>query len=70
MVCRDLTPNQRAGRLKQWLNYLRKHHPEGQRAFDELRESNDPARVEAWLRAQTLPQEPMPVPAAEIPVAC
>jgi tRNA-dihydrouridine synthase C len=33
----------RAGRLKQWLNYLRNRHPEAQQAFDELRLSNDPA---------------------------
>ena len=69
-VCGRVERRHRAGRLKQWLNYLRKRYPEGQRAFDELRESNDPAHVEAWLQAQTLPQEPMPVPAAEIPVAC
>jgi len=39
----------RAGRLKQWLNYLRRRHPGAQQAFDELRLSNDPALVEAWL---------------------
>ena len=69
-VCGRVERRHRAGRLKQWLNYLRKCHPEGQRAFDELRESNDPARVEAWLQGQSLPQEPMSVPAAEIVVAC
>jgi tRNA-dihydrouridine synthase C len=69
-VCDRVERRHRAGRLKQWLNYLRKRHPEGQRAFDELRESNDPAHVEAWLLRHNLPQERMPVPAAEIPVAC
>lgn len=39
----------RAGRLKQWLNYLRQRHPEAQVAFDELRLSNDPAHIESWL---------------------
>lgn len=70
LVCGRVERRHRAGRLKQWLNYLRKRYPEAQRAFDELRESNDPAHMEAWLRAQSLPQEPMPVPAAEIAVAC
>jgi tRNA-dihydrouridine synthase C len=40
----------RAGRLKQWLNYLRKRHPEAQVAFDELRLVSEPEAIEAWLR--------------------
>jgi tRNA-dihydrouridine synthase C len=65
----------RAGRLKQWLNYLRKRYPEGQRAFDELRGSNDPEHVEAWLQQHApqphrLPQAAIPAPAAEIVVTC
>ncbi|MCW5653477.1 tRNA-dihydrouridine synthase [Hydrogenophaga sp.] len=39
----------RAGRLKQWLNLLRRRYPEAQAAFDELRLVNDPAVVDAWL---------------------
>lgn len=39
----------RAGRLKQWLNYLRRHYPQAQHAFDELRLSNDPRHVQAWM---------------------
>ena len=43
----------RAGRLKQWLNYLRHRHPEAQVAFDELRLHHDPQAIEAWIaRAQ------------------
>lgn len=43
----------RAGRLKQWLNYLRHRHPEAQAAFDELRLHHDPQAIEAWIaRAQ------------------
>jgi tRNA-dihydrouridine synthase C len=38
----------RAGRLKQWLNYLRKRYPEAQTAFDHLRVSNEPQQMEAW----------------------
>ena len=47
---------QRAGRLKQWLNYLRKRYPEAQQAYDDLRLFNEPAHIEAWLHRQTEPQ--------------
>ena len=40
----------RAGRLKQWLNYLRRSYPEAQQAFDDVRLLQDPAHVEQWLR--------------------
>jgi tRNA-dihydrouridine synthase C len=56
-------PRHRAGRLKQWLNYLRKRHPEAQRAFDALRLSNDPEQVQAWLR-HNLPARPLDLLAA------
>lgn len=39
----------RAGRLKQWLNYLRRCHPAAQAAYDELRTVNDPQAVQQWL---------------------
>ena len=42
----------RAGRLKQWLNYLRRSYPEAQQAFDDVRLLHDPAVVEQWLQQQ------------------
>ena len=39
----------RAGRLKQWLNLLRRRYPEAQAAFDELRTTNDASEVAAWV---------------------
>ncbi|SDD51394.1 tRNA-dihydrouridine synthase C [Paracidovorax valerianellae] len=33
LVCEDLEPRQRAGRLKQWLNLLRRRFPEGEAAY-------------------------------------
>jgi tRNA-dihydrouridine synthase C len=36
--------------LKQWLNYLRRHYPEAQQAFDTLRVVQDPQVMEAWLK--------------------
>ena len=35
-------PRHRAGRLKQWLNLLRRRYPQAQRAYDDLRLVNDP----------------------------
>lgn len=60
----------RAGRLKQWLNYLRRAYPEAQAAFDELRLSNDPLVIEAWLRSRAAlgpvgPGGPCPAVASE-----
>lgn len=45
----------RAGRLKQWLNLLRRRHPSAQLAFDELRMCNDPDALTTWL-ARQLPE--------------
>jgi tRNA-dihydrouridine synthase C len=42
----------RAGRLKQWLNYLRRVYPEAQEAFMALRTINDPVLIEQWLKTQ------------------
>jgi tRNA-dihydrouridine synthase C len=39
----------RAGRLKQWLNYMRRVYPAAQQAFDELRLVHDAHKIDAWL---------------------
>lgn len=48
-VCTRVEPRHRAGRLKQWLNYLRHRYPQAQNAFDAIRVGNDPVAIEAWL---------------------
>jgi tRNA-dihydrouridine synthase C len=48
-VCQRVAPRHRAGRLKQWLNYLRRSYPQAQDAFDELRRVHEPARIQAWI---------------------
>jgi tRNA-dihydrouridine synthase C len=48
-VCSRVAARHRAGRLKQWLNYLRRTYPEAQAAFDQLRLVHDSARIQAWL---------------------
>jgi tRNA-dihydrouridine synthase C len=42
LVSLRVEPRHRAGRLKQWLNLLRRRYPQAQRAYDELRLVNDP----------------------------
>ena len=54
----------RAGRLKQWLNLLRRRYPEAQRAYDELRLVNDPAQLGAAMFANV---RAIPVPEFEAP---
>jgi tRNA-dihydrouridine synthase C len=48
-----VAPRHRAGRLKQWLNYLRRVYPQAQDAFDQLRLLNDPAKIDHWLTHQS-----------------
>lgn len=51
LVSQRVEARHRAGRLKQWLNYLRRHSPDAQNAYDEVRVINDPKVMEAWLAA-------------------
>lgn len=50
-----IAPRHRAGRLKQWLNLLRRRFPEAQQAWDLIRSVNEPARVTALLFAHAAP---------------
>ena len=45
LVCGHIEPHARAGRLKQWLNYLRRRHPQAEAAYAAVRTINDPLRV-------------------------
>ncbi len=49
MVCARLEPRQRAGRLKSWLNYLRRRFPQAQTAYDEVRTMTRQSDVDTWL---------------------
>ena len=46
-----VAPRHQAGRLKQWLNMLRRRFPEAQALFDTVRASNDSATVQRELLA-------------------
>ena len=45
LVSGHLEPRARAGRLKQWLNYLRRRHPQAELAYAAVRAVNDPRIV-------------------------
>ena len=49
IVCTRLDARSRAGRLKQWLNFLRRCFPEAEAAYRALKTINDTALIDAWL---------------------
>jgi len=51
IVCTQLDPKKRAGRLKQWLNFLRRRFPEAEVAYQALRTARD-QDVDVWLAAE------------------
>ena len=53
IVCSRLDARSRAGRLKQWLNFLRRRFPEAEVAYQTLKTTNDVAVIDEWL-ASTL----------------
>lgn len=44
-----ITPRHRPGRLKQWLNFLRRRFPEAEAAYQQLRTVNEPAAMRQAL---------------------
>ena len=59
LVNRQIEPRARAGRIKQWLNYLRRCYPEAERCYASVRTLNDPALVGACLFADLVPPAPV-----------
>lgn len=55
IVTTRLDNKAQAGRLKQWLNFLRRRFPEAEVAYQALKTINSPAVVDAWLNRQTQP---------------
>ena len=76
-IARQAEPRHRAGRLKQWLNMLRRRYPEAQLVFDAVRPLGDPAQVQALLFTSTAappaaprsPAPPRPAPPPRHPAA-
>jgi len=54
LVCGDLEPRQRAGRLKQWLNLLRRRFPEAEAAYQHVRTMTDQRAITAWVAGLNL----------------
>ena len=57
IVTTRLDSKAQAGRLKQWLNFLRRRFPEAELAYQALKTINHPAVVQAWLDGQKLAVE-------------
>ena len=53
LVCARLERKQQAGRLKQWLNFLRHRYSQAQEAYMALRTLSDPRLIDAWMLEQT-----------------
>jgi tRNA-dihydrouridine synthase C len=55
LVCTRLDARSRPGRLKQWLNFLRRSFPEAETAYQQLKGVNDPVLIDAWLAGMAAP---------------
>lgn len=58
LICTFGFAKYRPGRIKQWLNYLRKTYPQAEEAYMTVRTMNDSRVVEAWLRELTAQHTP------------
>ncbi len=58
LVCARLERRQQAGRLKQWLNFLRRRFPEAEPAYQAICRMNDPRQIDAWFASQTMQDQP------------
>jgi tRNA-dihydrouridine synthase C len=70
VVRENVQPKHQAGRLKQWLHYLRRRHPQAEAAYAELRTVNSPDELAARLFAPLVEFTPVrtapsPLPACE-----
>ena len=52
LCCARLEVRQQAGRLKQWLNFLRRRYPQAEEAYMAVRTFHDPALVVQWMVGQ------------------
>jgi len=57
IVSTRLDSKAQAGRLKQWLNFLRRRFPEAEVAYQALKTINSPAVVDDWLKRQIFSPE-------------
>jgi tRNA-dihydrouridine synthase C len=69
LVALQAAPRHRAGRMKQWLNLLRRRFPEAQAAYDAVRVLSEPAAVQAALFGPASAPSPPASPQAARPPA-
>jgi tRNA-dihydrouridine synthase C len=53
VVRSQLDVRAQAGRLKQWLNFMRRRYPEAQEAYDQLKSVTDLSVFDAWCARQS-----------------
>jgi tRNA-dihydrouridine synthase C len=58
IVTGHVSERHQAGRLKQWLNFLRKHYPEAEAAYLHVRTLTHPKDIHAWFDAMPHPSPP------------
>jgi tRNA-dihydrouridine synthase C len=63
LLCAHVEPRHRAGRLKQWLNLLRRRFAEAEATYQAVRTVNDPDAIGRWLDATSAAT---PAPAATV----
>ncbi|MBC7377986.1 MAG: tRNA-dihydrouridine synthase [Burkholderiaceae bacterium] len=63
LIDTHLEARHRAGRLKQWLNYLRRSYPQAQALYAQVRPINEPALLARCViqGGETLSEEPAPL---------
>ena len=54
VVTSTLTRRQKAGRLKQWLHFLRRHYPQAEAAYQALKGVTEPEVIHDWFKTQAL----------------
>lgn len=53
LICDHVVPKHRAGRMKQWLNYLRRTYPQAEATYQSVRTLNDSRQMEDWVNSLT-----------------
>jgi tRNA-dihydrouridine synthase C len=56
LVRSRLDRKKQAGRLKQWLNFLRHRYPQAHTAYLALRTIDDPLLIDLWMAQQVPPR--------------
>jgi tRNA-dihydrouridine synthase C len=64
LIAPRVAPRHRGGRIKQWLNMLRRSHAGAQQAYDAVRELRDAGDIQAALAGLAAPIHPVSMAAA------